>query len=130
MTNGIIIRLAGVQTPITKIFQQEVISIGTAPDCDITISSAGFSLPPETVMLTLRQNDGIYRISTVEPMSGITRDGESVAIGEAIHDGDTFFFGATGIRLRFFALRLSSSNSSCVSWLPKSHAACFMQSQA
>jgi S1-C subfamily serine protease len=27
-----------------------------------------------------------------------------VAIGEAIHDGDTFYFGATGIRLRFFAL--------------------------
>ncbi len=104
MTNGIIIRLAGVQAPITRIFQQEVISIGTAPDCDISISNAGFSLPPDTVMLTLRLNGEIYRISTVEPMAGITRDGETVAVGEAIHDGDTFFFGASGIRLRFFAL--------------------------
>lgn len=104
MPNGIIIRLAGVQQPITKIFQQEVISIGTAADCDIFINAEGFSLPPEAVILTLRLREGLYRISTIEPMAGVTRDGEGVAIGEAIHDGDTFFFGATGIRLRFFAL--------------------------
>ena len=61
MPNGIIIRLAGVQQPITKIFQQEVISIGTAPDCDLVISAEGFSLPPESALLTLRLRDGIYR---------------------------------------------------------------------
>ena len=104
MPNGIIIRLAGVQQPITKIFSQEVISIGTAPDCDIFINSEGFSLPPEAVILTLRLRDSQYRISTVEPMAGVTRDGEGVAVGEAVRDGDTFYFGATGIRLRFFAL--------------------------
>jgi serine protease Do len=104
MNNGIVIRLAGVEQPATRIFHQDVISIGTAPDCDIYLNGDGSALPPEAILLTLRQRDDAYRLTTVEPMAGITRDGEAVAIGEAIQDGDTFFFGATGIRLRFFSL--------------------------
>ena len=104
MNNGIVIRLAGVQHPATRIFHQEVVSIGAAPDCDVVIDGEGFSLPPESVFLTLRWKDNAYRITTVDPMVGVTRDGEAVAIGDAIHDGDTFYFGATGIRLRAFAL--------------------------
>ncbi|MCI0525754.1 MAG: serine protease, partial [Acidobacteria bacterium] len=53
---------------------------------------------------TLRWKENAYRITTVDPMAGVTRDGEAISIGEAIHDGDTFYFGATGIRLRAFAL--------------------------
>lgn len=108
MNNGIVIRLAGVEQPATRIFHQDVISIGTAPDCDINLSSDNSALPPESVLLTLRWRDDVYRLTTVEPMAGITRDGEAVAVGEAIQDGDTFYFGATGIRLRFFALSEAS----------------------
>lgn len=104
MGNGIVMRLAGVQQPATRIFHQEVISIGTAPDCDLVIESEGFSLPPESVILTLRWKDNLYRVTTIDAMAGVTRDGEAVAIGDAVHDGDTFYFGATGIRLRAFAL--------------------------
>ncbi len=104
MNNGIVIRLAGVEQPATRIFHQEVISIGTAPDCDINLNSDNSALPPEAILLTLRQREEGYRLTTVEAMAGITRDGETVAVGEAVRDGDTFFFGATGIRLRFFAL--------------------------
>src|SRR5215470_13398040 len=102
--NGVVIRLAGVPQPSTRIFHQEVISIGTAPDCDLVIEADGFSLPPESVILTLRWKDNAYRITTVDAMAGVTRDGESISVGDAIHDGDTFYFGATGIRLRAFAL--------------------------
>ncbi len=109
MDNGIVIRLAGVPRPATRIFHQEVISIGAAPDCDVVIEAEGFSLPPESDILTLRWKDNAYRITTVDPMAGVTRDGEAVAIGEALHDGDTFYFGATGIRLRVFALTDSDS---------------------
>ncbi len=104
MVNGIVIRLAGVQQPATRIFHQEIISVGSAPDCDVVINAEGFSLPPESVFLTLRLKDGVYRIATVDPMAGVTRGGEAVAIGEAVHDSDTFFLGATGIRVRVFAL--------------------------
>jgi S1-C subfamily serine protease len=97
-------RLAGVQHPATRIFHQEAISIGTAPDCDMVIEAEGFSLPPESVILTLRWKDSFYRVTTIDAMAGVTRDGEAVAIGDALHDGDTFYFGATGIRLRAFAL--------------------------
>ena len=109
MNNGIVIRLAGVEHPVTRILHQDVIAIGTAPDCDLVVGAADASLPPESVLLTLRQRDGAYRLTTVEPMAGITRDGEAVAIGETIQDGDTFYFGATGIRLRFFSLTETQS---------------------
>jgi len=104
MDNGVVIRLAGVSQPTTRIFHQEVISIGTAPDCDVVIEAEGFSLPPESIILTLRWKENAYRITTIDAMAGVTRDGEAVAVGDAIHDGDTFYFGATGIRLRAFAL--------------------------
>lgn len=104
MTNGIVIRLAGISQPTTRILYQEVISIGTAPDCDLVIDADHTALPLDAVILTLRRREGSYRLTTVEPMAGVTRDGEAVAVGEVIQDGDTFYFGATGIRLRFFAL--------------------------
>jgi len=103
MGNGVVIRLAGVQQPTTRIFHQEVISVGTAPDCDMVIEAEGFS-PPDSVILTLRRQENAYRITTVSPAAGVTRDGEAVAVGEALSDGDTFYFGETGIRLRAFAL--------------------------
>src|SRR5262245_64700344 len=104
MINGVVIRLAGVQQPTTRIFHQEVISVGTAPDCDVVIVAEELSLPPESVILTLRRHENAYRITTVLPSAGVTRDGEAVAVGEALSDGDTFYFGETGIRLRAFAL--------------------------
>ncbi len=114
MNNGMVLRLAGIEQPATRILHQEVISIGTAPDCDLVIAADDASLPPESVLLTLRRRDGAYRLTTVEPMAGITRDGEAVAIGETIQDGDTFFFGATGIRLRFFSLTETESLPSSI----------------
>lgn len=102
--NGIVIRLAGVEQPATRIFHQEVITVGTAPDCDVYFNSGNLALPPEAVILTLRLREGLYRMTTLDPMSGVTRDGEAVAVGDAIQDGDTLYFGATGIRLRFFTL--------------------------
>src|SRR5262245_62107418 len=104
MGNGVVIRLAGVRQPTTRIFHQEVINIGTAADCDMVIEAEGFSLPAESVILTLRRQEVGYRITTMDPMAGVTRDGEAVAVGDALSDGDTFYFGETGIRLRAFAL--------------------------
>ena len=102
--SGLVVRLAGVELPLTRIFHQEVITIGTAADCDVYFEAGQTGLPPEALIITLRRREGAYRITTVEPMAGVTRDGETIAVGEAIHDGDTFYFGATGIRVRFFAL--------------------------
>ncbi len=104
MDNGIVVRLAGIQRPETRIFHQDVITVGSASDCDVVIESEGTSLPPESIFLTLRRKENAYRITTIDPMAGVTRDGEAIAVGEALSDGDTFYFGATGIRLRAFAL--------------------------
>jgi serine protease Do len=111
MMNGIVIRLAGVEQPATRIFHQEVITIGTSPDCDVNFQAGNSGLPPESLILTLRWRDEAYRISTINPSAEVTRDGESVAIGDAIQDGDTLYFGTTGIRLRFFALTGISQES-------------------
>lgn len=102
--NGIVIRLAGVPNPETRILKQEAISFGTAADCDFQLASEDSAFPPDTYLLTLRLNEGVYRVATLHSAAGLLRDGEPVAVGEAIHDGDTFHFGSTGVRLRFFAL--------------------------
>lgn len=102
--NGIVIRLAGVPQPETRVFHRELISIGTAPDCDLRFPADGRALPPAATLLSLRLTDGIYRIVGIEPAADVTRHGEAVAVGDPIHDGDTFYFGQTGIRLRLFAL--------------------------
>jgi serine protease Do len=102
--NGIVIRLAGVPQPETRIFHQELISIGTGQDCDLSFPADGYDLPASSALLTLRHSDSIYRIAEVNPAANVTRRGETVAVGEIIHDGDTFNFGETGIRLRLFAL--------------------------
>ena len=111
MINGIVIRLAGVEQPTTKIFRQEVITIGTDIDCDVSFHAGNSGLQTESLILTLRLRDGAYRISTLDTGAEVTRDGEAVAIGDAIQDGDTLYFGRTGIRLRFFALTGMSHES-------------------
>jgi serine protease Do len=102
--NSIVVRLAGVEQTETRVFNQEVINIGTDPACDVCINLETVDLPPQTTLLSIRRQDGVYRISTLDPNTEVTRDGEAVSIGDSIDDGDTIYFGATGIRIRFFSL--------------------------
>src|SRR5262245_38693671 len=102
--NGIVVRLAGVDQPETRVFHQEIITIGTNPACHVCINHEKVDLPLQAYLLSISRQDGIYRISILHPETAVTRDGEAVAIGDPIHDGDTIYFGSTGIRIRFFAL--------------------------
>lgn len=102
--NGIVIRLAGVRQPETKLFHQSVLKIGTAPECDLRIAPEGDCLPVSSTLLVLSLAGDGYRITALDPSVEITRHGEHVAIGDPVRDGDTFYFGETGIRLRVFAL--------------------------
>ena len=102
--SGIVIRLAGVEQPETRVFNQTTITVGTSASCDLSFRDEGFELPHSAVLLTLVSEDVMYRISTMHEDSQIIRDGDNVAVGDAIRDGDTFNFGTTGVRLRFFFL--------------------------
>jgi S1-C subfamily serine protease len=102
--NGIVIRLAGVEQPETRVLHQEMISIGTAATCDLSFRPDDYALPASAELLTLSANGGGYRIMSIAEAGSVVRDGEPVVVGEAIRDGDTLYFGATGIRLRFFYL--------------------------
>lgn len=101
---GIVIRLAGVEQPETRVFHQKTITVGTAPSCDLSFRDEEFHLPTAAVLLTLRAEEGPYRVAEMHEEAQLIRDGEAVALGEAIRDGDTFNFGTTGVRLRFFSL--------------------------
>ena len=101
---GIVIRLAGVEQPETRVFHQKTITVGTSPSCDLSFRDEEFHFPPSAVLLTLRAEEGPYRVAEMHEETQIIRDGEVVVIGEAIRDGDTFNFGTTGVRLRFFSL--------------------------
>ncbi len=101
---GIVIRLAGVEQPETRVFHQKSITIGTSPSCDLSFRDDDFHFPPSSVLLTLSAEEGPYRLAAKHDEAELIRDGEAVMIGEAIRDGDTFSFGTTGVRLRFFSL--------------------------
>jgi serine protease Do len=102
--SGFVVRLAGVEQPVTKIFNQDVVTIGTTVDCDLVIDIGKTALPVDSLLITLQRQAGVYRVATLDPLADATRGGEMIAIGDPIVDGDTFYFGATGIRLRFFFL--------------------------
>jgi len=70
--NGIVIRLAGVPQPETRIFHQELISIGTGQDCDLSFPADGYDLPASSALLTLKLSDNIYRIAEVNPAANVT----------------------------------------------------------
>lgn len=101
---GIVIRLAGVEQPETRVFHQKTITVGTSPSCDLSFRDEDFHFPTSAILLTLSAEEGPYRVAEMHEDAELLRDGESVVIGEAIRDGDTFNFGATGVRLRFFSL--------------------------
>ena len=102
--NGIVIRLAGIRQPETKLFHQSEITIGTARECDLWIDPEDTQLPVGSTLVAIALSSSVYRITALDPAAGITRHGEVVAVGDPIHDGDTFYFGETGVRLRVFAL--------------------------
>ncbi|MFN0119371.1 MAG: trypsin-like peptidase domain-containing protein [Blastocatellia bacterium] len=105
--SGLVIRLAGVEQPETRVFHQPVITIGTAPACDLSFRPEEHhqgEMPVSAELLKLRMTAGTYRIAELDDSSAVTRDSEIVAVGDAIRDGDTLYFGQTGVRLRFFHL--------------------------
>ena len=82
--NGIVIRLAGVPNPETKVFRQETITIGTDEKCDVLITpevtliaplrnSNGDEAEPlplpalaaQSTLLTLKLVDGTYRVAAL-----------------------------------------------------------------
>ncbi len=101
---GIVIRLAGVEQPETRVFHQKTITVGTAPSCDLSFRDDDFHFSPTAVLLTLQADEGPYRVTAMHDEAQLIRDGDPIALGEAIRDGDTFNFGTTGVRLRFFSL--------------------------
>ncbi|HZS09847.1 MAG TPA: serine protease [Blastocatellia bacterium] len=105
--NGLVIRLAGVEQPETKIFHEDSITIGTSPACDLSFRPEEHhtdELPHSAELLELHSTAGTYRIASMDESVALTRDGELVAVGDSIRDGDTLYFGKTGVRLRFFFL--------------------------
>jgi S1-C subfamily serine protease len=105
--SGLVIRLAGVEQPETRIFHEEAITIGTSPACDLSFRPEEHytdELPLSAELLELRSTAGTYRVAAVDDSVTITRDGEPVMVGDAVRDGDTYYFGRTGVRLRFFFL--------------------------
>lgn len=102
--SGFVVRLAGVEQPVTKIFNQDVVTIGTTVDCDLVIDTRSNRLPVDSLLITIQRQNDSYRVATLDEQAETTRGGEKIAVGDPIVDGDTFYFGTTGVRIRFFFL--------------------------
>ena len=75
---GIVIRLAGVEQPETRVFHQKTITIGTAPSCDLSFRDDDFHLPASALLLTLHAEEGPYRVTEMHADAQLIRDGEII----------------------------------------------------
>lgn len=101
------IRLAGVEQPETRIFHEEIITIGTSPACRLHFLPEQHheeALPSAAELLELKATAGTWQVTRIDENVIVTRDGEPIEVGDVIRDGDTYYFGRTGVRLRFFFL--------------------------
>ena len=65
--NGIVIRLAGIRQPETKLFHQSEITIGTARDCDLWIDPEDTQLPDASTLVAISLSSSVYRITALDP---------------------------------------------------------------
>lgn len=106
MASGLVIHISSGDDRHTEILTDERIRIGTSEDCDLRLRSS--TLPKEAAnscILELARSGGLYRIESFEPSLQPTKNGEPLAVGAEIHDGDDLHLANSDVSLQFFRIR-------------------------
>src|SRR5256885_8833689 len=91
MSTGRVIHISSGDDRHTEILTDESVRIGASESCDLRLRSS--SLPKtaaNTVLLELSRANGSYRVTDFDPSLAVTLNGEPVAPGSEIRDGDEF----------------------------------------
>jgi len=106
MATGLVIHISSGDDRHTEILTDEKVLIGTSDSCDLRLRSS--SVPKtlaNTVLIELARTDGIYRVTDFAPAVPLTLNGEAVAAGAEIHDGDELRISDADVLLHFFPVR-------------------------
>jgi serine protease Do len=106
MSTGLVIHISSGDDRHTEILTDENVRIGASESCDLRLRSS--SLPKtaaNTVLLELSRANGSYRVTDFDPSLALTLNGEPVAPGSEIRDGDEFRVKDSELVLHFFPVR-------------------------
>ncbi|HEY6660366.1 MAG TPA: trypsin-like peptidase domain-containing protein [Pyrinomonadaceae bacterium] len=106
MASGLVIHISSGDDRHTEILTDDSVRIGASESCDLRLRSS--SLPKtaaNTVLLELSRTNGSYRVTDFDPTTALTLNGEPVAPGSEIRDGDEFRITDSELVLHFFPVR-------------------------
>ena len=104
MASGLVIHIEVGEDRHTEVMMRERISIGTADGCDLRLQPRVVPAARESTMLELARANGHYRVADFDPALALTHNGEPLARGAAINDGDSVRLGGGdgALALQFF----------------------------
>jgi serine protease Do len=106
MSTGLVIHISSRDDRHTEILTDESVRIGASETCDLRLRSS--SLPKTAankVLLELSRANGSYRVIDFDQSLALTLNGEPVAPGSEIRDGDEFRVEDSELVLHFFPVR-------------------------
>lgn len=107
MATGLVIHISSGADKHTEVLTEEHIRIGSCEGCDLRLRA--HDLPserdPNGVVMELTRNKGAYRVTHIDPLLNLTRNGSNLAVGDEIRDGDDVHFKPSGLALQFFPIR-------------------------
>lgn len=103
MATGLVIHIGSGGDRSTEVLTQELIRIGTSPDCELLLPLNG-SPAAKTPTIELTRDNGSYRVSFFDTTGGITKNGRAIRVDSTIRDGDEVRIGPDGILLTFFPI--------------------------
>jgi serine protease Do len=106
MSTGLVIHISSGDDRHTEILTDENVRIGGSESCDLRLRSS--SLPKTAtnkVLLELSRTNGSYRVTDFDQSLALTLNGDPVAPGSEIRDGDEFRLKDSELVLHFFPVR-------------------------
>jgi S1-C subfamily serine protease len=106
MATGLVIHISSGEDRHTEILSDDNIRIGACETCDLRLRAS--SLPTSaanTVLLELSRKNVSYRVSDFDPTVSLTQNGQPIAVGSEIRDGDEFRLADSDVILHFYPVR-------------------------
>ena len=105
MARGLVVHIEVGQDSHTEVLTHERIRIGSCEDCDLRLRLSDIPLTDGRMLLELARTNGHYRVADFDPSLTITHNGEPLASGTEIADGDKILVGQNDLALQFFPIR-------------------------
>jgi S1-C subfamily serine protease len=105
MASGLVIHVMAGDDRHTEVLSHERIRIGAGENCDLRLRVSTLPVTANGMLLELARTNGHYRVSKFDSSTEITHNGEPLAIGAKIADGDEVRVEETNLALQFFPVR-------------------------